>query len=47
VKGRVTRVVLRGQEAFKDGKILVEPGYGKNAREKWNADCADETDEHG
>jgi dihydroorotase-like cyclic amidohydrolase len=34
VKGRVTRVVLRGDEAFKDGKILVEPGYGRNVREK-------------
>jgi carbamoyl-phosphate synthase/aspartate carbamoyltransferase/dihydroorotase len=34
VKGRVTRVVLRGREAFKDGKILVEPGYGRNVREK-------------
>jgi carbamoyl-phosphate synthase/aspartate carbamoyltransferase/dihydroorotase len=34
VKGRVTRVVLRGREAFKDGKVLVEPGYGKNVREK-------------
>jgi carbamoyl-phosphate synthase / aspartate carbamoyltransferase / dihydroorotase len=33
VKGRVTRVVLRGREAFKDGEILVEPGYGKNVRE--------------
>ncbi len=32
VKGRVTRVVLRGCEAFKDGKILVEPGYGRNVR---------------
>jgi carbamoyl-phosphate synthase / aspartate carbamoyltransferase / dihydroorotase len=32
VKGRVTRVVLRGREAFKDGKILVEPGYGRNMR---------------
>jgi carbamoyl-phosphate synthase/aspartate carbamoyltransferase/dihydroorotase len=34
VKGRVTRVVLRGREAFKDGKVLVEPGYGRNVREK-------------
>jgi len=34
VKGRVTRVVLRGREAFKNGKILVEPGYGRNVREK-------------
>lgn len=32
VQGRVTRVVLRGQEAYRDGKILVPPGYGKNVR---------------
>ncbi len=32
VKGRVTRVVLRGREAFKDGKVLVEKGFGKNVR---------------
>jgi dihydroorotase-like cyclic amidohydrolase len=32
VKGKVKRVILRGREAFKDGKILVEPGYGKNVR---------------
>jgi dihydroorotase-like cyclic amidohydrolase len=32
VKGRVRRVILRGQTAFEDGKILVEPGYGKNIR---------------
>ena len=32
VKGRVTRVVLRGQTALEDGKILVEAGYGKNVR---------------
>jgi carbamoyl-phosphate synthase/aspartate carbamoyltransferase/dihydroorotase len=32
VKGRVKRVVLRGKVAFEDGKILVEPGYGKNVR---------------
>jgi dihydroorotase-like cyclic amidohydrolase len=32
VKGRVTRVVLRGREAFKDGKVLAEKGYGKNVR---------------
>jgi carbamoyl-phosphate synthase/aspartate carbamoyltransferase/dihydroorotase len=31
-RGRVTRVVLRGREAFKDGRILVEPGYGQNVR---------------
>ena len=32
VKGRVTRVVLRGREAFKDGKILAQSGYGQNVR---------------
>ena len=32
VKGRVRRVVLRGRPAFEDGKILVEPGYGRNVR---------------
>lgn len=33
VKGRVRRVVLRGREAYRDGKILVEAGYGRNIRE--------------
>ena len=32
VKGRVTRVVLRGREAFRDGKVLAEMGFGKNVR---------------
>jgi carbamoyl-phosphate synthase/aspartate carbamoyltransferase/dihydroorotase len=32
VKGRVTRIVLRGREAFKDGKVLAEKGFGKNMR---------------
>jgi carbamoyl-phosphate synthase/aspartate carbamoyltransferase/dihydroorotase len=32
VKGRVTRVVLRGKEAYKNGKVLVEPGFGRNVR---------------
>ena len=34
VKGHVTRVVLRGKDAFKDGKVLVKPGYGRNIRVK-------------
>jgi len=34
VKGRVRKVVLRGKTAFEDGKVLVEPGYGRNIREK-------------
>jgi carbamoyl-phosphate synthase / aspartate carbamoyltransferase / dihydroorotase len=33
VRGRVRRVVLRGREAYKDGKVLVEPGYGRDVRE--------------
>jgi len=32
VKGRVRRVVLRGQIAFEDGKVLAEKGYGRNVR---------------
>jgi carbamoyl-phosphate synthase/aspartate carbamoyltransferase/dihydroorotase len=34
VKGRVRKTVLRGREAFCDGKVLVEPGYGRNIREQ-------------
>ncbi|MFZ5904704.1 MAG: amidohydrolase family protein [Chloroflexota bacterium] len=33
VKGRVHKIVLRGREAYRDGKILVEAGYGRNVRE--------------
>lgn len=33
VKGKVRKVVLRGQTAFEDGKVLVQAGYGKNVRE--------------
>ena len=32
VKGRVRKVVLRGRTAFEDGRIMVEPGYGRNVR---------------
>jgi len=32
VKGRVERVVLRGQTVYENGKILAQPGYGKNIR---------------
>jgi carbamoyl-phosphate synthase/aspartate carbamoyltransferase/dihydroorotase len=28
VKGRVRRVVLRGETVFEDGQILVRPGFG-------------------
>ncbi|WP_299029259.1 amidohydrolase family protein [uncultured Thermanaerothrix sp.] len=33
VRGRVVRVVVRGTEAFRDGKVLVPPGFGRNVRE--------------
>ncbi|OQA41038.1 MAG: dihydroorotase [Chloroflexi bacterium ADurb.Bin325] len=32
VRGRVTRVVLRGAEAFRDGQVLARPGAGRNVR---------------
>ena len=32
VKGRVRKVVLRGKTAFMDGKILSNPGNGRNVR---------------
>lgn len=33
VRGSVHRVVLRGEVAFVDGEVLVQPGYGQNIRE--------------
>jgi carbamoyl-phosphate synthase/aspartate carbamoyltransferase/dihydroorotase len=32
VKGRVLRTYLRGQLAYEDGRVLAQPGYGKNIR---------------
>jgi carbamoyl-phosphate synthase/aspartate carbamoyltransferase/dihydroorotase len=32
VKGKVKKVVLHGKVAYKDGKILAKPGYGRNIR---------------
>ena len=34
VKGRVRRVVLRGREAYQNGEIVVEAGYGRDLRKK-------------
>uniref|UniRef100_A0A8C4S7Z4 Multifunctional protein CAD n=1 Tax=Erpetoichthys calabaricus TaxID=27687 RepID=A0A8C4S7Z4_ERPCA len=34
VKGKVRRVVLRGEVAYIDGQMLVPPGYGQDVR-KW------------
>ena len=33
VKGRVHRVVLRGEVAVVDGEVLLEPGFGQNVRQ--------------
>jgi dihydroorotase-like cyclic amidohydrolase len=32
VRGRVRQVMLRGREAYRDGKVLGEPGHGRNVR---------------
>jgi carbamoyl-phosphate synthase/aspartate carbamoyltransferase/dihydroorotase len=32
VRGRVERVVLRGQEVFRGGRVLAQPGYGQDVR---------------
>ena len=32
VRGRVRRVVLRGKDAYRDGKVLARPGSGRNVR---------------
>lgn len=32
VQGRVKKVVLRGKTAYEEGRILVNPGYGRNIR---------------
>jgi carbamoyl-phosphate synthase / aspartate carbamoyltransferase / dihydroorotase len=34
VRGRLSRVVLRGSEVVREGKVLAPPGFGKNMREK-------------
>ena len=31
-RGRVTRVVLRGQTVYRDGQVLAAPGFGRNIR---------------
>ncbi|KAJ8918596.1 hypothetical protein NQ315_013101 [Exocentrus adspersus] len=33
IKGSIHRVVLRGEVAYVDGQILVQPGFGQNVRE--------------
>lgn len=32
VQGRVTQVTLRGKTVYQQGRILAEPGYGRNVR---------------
>ncbi|XP_066146242.1 multifunctional protein r isoform X2 [Euwallacea fornicatus] len=33
IKGAVHRVVLRGEVAYVDGQVLVQPGFGQNVRD--------------
>jgi carbamoyl-phosphate synthase/aspartate carbamoyltransferase/dihydroorotase len=37
VRGLVRRVVLRGREAFRDGKVLAPLGYGRDLRAKMDS----------
>ena len=32
LRGRVKRVVLRGVEAYRDGEVLAQPGFGRDVR---------------
>ena len=34
VRGRVSRVVLRGVEVFSEGRVVGQPGFGKNVRDQ-------------
>ncbi len=38
LQGRVTRVVLRGQEVFRDGSVIASPGYGRDVRTQKRTD---------
>jgi carbamoyl-phosphate synthase/aspartate carbamoyltransferase/dihydroorotase len=33
-KGRLRRVLLRGEEAYREGQVLAPPGFGHNIRER-------------
>jgi dihydroorotase len=43
VRGRVQHVVLRGQTVFKDGAVLVEPGFGHSIKpgQDYIFDCSE------
>jgi carbamoyl-phosphate synthase/aspartate carbamoyltransferase/dihydroorotase len=34
VHGQLRRVILRSQEVYRDGEVLVSPGFGENLRKK-------------
>ncbi len=34
-RGKVLRVILRGQEVYRDGNVLAVPGYGKDLRAEY------------
>jgi len=35
-KGQIVKTYLRGKSVYQEGKILVEPGYGKLIKRKGN-----------
>ena len=43
VKGSLRRVILRGETAYIDGKVLVKPGYGQDVR-VWQQNNVKETE---
>jgi len=45
MRGRVTRVVLRGRLAYADGKVLAPPGSGQDVRALQNANPNDSGEE--
>jgi dihydroorotase-like cyclic amidohydrolase len=37
VRGKPVRTVVRGRTVFKDGKVLGEKGWGKQAKAKYQS----------
>jgi len=46
LRGRVTRVVLRGQLAYENGSVLAPPGSGRNVRALAHANPTESGEEH-
>uniref|UniRef100_A0AC35TK30 CAD protein n=1 Tax=Rhabditophanes sp. KR3021 TaxID=114890 RepID=A0AC35TK30_9BILA len=46
MKGCVKKVVIRGEEVYVDGRILVEPGFGRNIKLNQNQDKVKAVDDN-